>query len=87
MNLRLKWQLAEKRTEVICALWSPLQDLERAYQECEQADLIVCLGSSLTVSPANDLPKKVAKRDNNVVIVNLQRTPLDNLRFLDPDPG
>ncbi len=58
-----------------------LQDLERAYDECDKADLIVCLGSSLTVSPANDLPKRVAKRGGNLVIVNLQRTPLDSLRY------
>jgi len=61
----------------------PPQDLEQAYKECGQADLIVCLGSSLTVSPANDLPKKVAQHGGELVIVNLQRTPLDNMRFVD----
>lgn len=60
----------------------PKKDLERAYDECDKADLIVCLGSSLTVSPANDLPKRVAKRGGNLVIVNLQRTPLDSLSTL-----
>lgn len=60
----------------------PKKDLERAYDECDKADLIICLGSSLTVAPANDLPKKVAKRGGQMVIVNLQRTPLDDLRFV-----
>jgi mono-ADP-ribosyltransferase sirtuin 6 len=60
----------------------PKKDLERAYDECDKADLIVCLGSSLTVAPANDLPKKVAKHGGNLVIVNLQRTPLDSLSTL-----
>jgi len=40
------------------------------------------LGSSLTVSPANDLPSKVVKKSGQVVIVNLQRTPLDTLSTL-----
>jgi len=60
----------------------PKEDLEQAYKECGQADLIVCLGSSLTVSPANDLPKKVAQHGGELVIVNLQRTPLDNMSTL-----
>lgn len=58
-----------------------MQDLERAYDECDKADLIICMGSSLTVSPANDLPKRVAKHGGNLVIINLQRTPLDKLRY------
>lgn len=43
------------------------------------ADLCLVLGSSLTVTPAADIPGEVGKRGRNLVIVNLQRTPLDKL--------
>lgn len=36
------------------------------------------MGSSLTVSPANDVPAEVGRK-HNLVIVNLQKTPLDDL--------
>ncbi len=34
------------------------------------------VGSSLTVTPASDIPRRVAKRKQKLIIVNLQRTPL-----------
>ena len=49
-----------------------------------EADLAIVLGTSLRVSPANDLPLTTASRGKPLVIVNLQRTPLDpicNLRI------
>eukprot|EP01036_Dinobryon_divergens_P034189 gene34189-44171_t len=48
--------------------------LDRAQAHCEKADLCFCLGSSLTVTPANSLPT-MAK---GIVIVNLQSTELDD---------
>ena len=36
------------------------------------------IGSSLTVTPAADIPRRVAKRKKKLVIGNLQRTPLYN---------
>lgn len=47
--------------------------LEKAIEACATADLCICLGSSLTVFPACDLPLKA----KNIVIVNLQVTDLD----------
>eukprot|EP01084_Bolivina_argentea_P191572 329070_1 len=49
--------------------WKP------AETNAEKADLCLVLGSSVTVSPAADLPEMVPK----LCIVNLQKTPLDNL--------
>ena len=40
------------------------------------ADLMLCLGSSLRVQPANIMAANTALRGGNVVIVNLQKTPL-----------
>lgn len=39
------------------------------------------MGSSLTVTPASDVPKIVGKK-GKLVIVNLQKTPLDNIAFM-----
>ena len=39
------------------------------------------MGSSLTVTPAADIPKDVAKK-GRLIIVNLQSTPLDKLAYM-----
>jgi mono-ADP-ribosyltransferase sirtuin 6 len=51
----------------------PEDDLDRATTECETADLVLCLGTSLRIEPAGSLPT-LAK---DYVIVNLQVTPKD----------
>lgn len=53
----------------------------RAWQNAEKADLCLCLGSSLTVTPASEIPAWVARR-HKLVIVNLQATPLDGVASL-----
>lgn len=56
----------------------PEDILERASKAAKQADLCLVLGSSLTVTPARDLPETVGrKRRAKLVICNLQETPLD----------
>ena len=52
----------------------PEDDLERSEYHCRNADLVICLGTSLRIQPANQLPLQ-AKR---FVIVNLQQTPMDD---------
>ena len=56
----------------------PEYDLEQAYLHASKADLCICLGSSLTVSPANEIPEQVARR-RKLVICNLQKTPLHGI--------
>lgn len=51
-----------------------LGGLPKAESECERADMCFCIGSSLTVSPANVLPTHAKK----LVICNLQETDLDH---------
>merc|ERR1711879_73407 len=64
--------------------------LDKAEQNTNQCDVMLALGSSLTVTPAADMPEEVGLRwanevqngqnpKNNLVIVNLQKTPLDNV--------
>eukprot|EP01120_Amphizonella_sp_Union-15-10_P012665 TRINITY_DN5671_c0_g1_i1.p1 TRINITY_DN5671_c0_g1~~TRINITY_DN5671_c0_g1_i1.p1 ORF type:complete len:513 (-),score=72.83 TRINITY_DN5671_c0_g1_i1:107-1645(-) len=59
----------------------PTETLKKAYDHGNEADLCIVLGSSLTVSPASDIPRSTAKQ-GKLVIVNLQRTPLDHLATL-----
>jgi mono-ADP-ribosyltransferase sirtuin 6 len=53
---------------------SVLGGLPKAEESCRKADLCVCLGSSLTVTPASNIPLMSKK----LVICNLQETKLDN---------
>jgi mono-ADP-ribosyltransferase sirtuin 6 len=39
------------------------------------------MGSSLTVTPAANIPKNVGKK-GKLIIINLQKTPLDQYAFL-----
>ncbi|OMJ75630.1 hypothetical protein SteCoe_25187 [Stentor coeruleus] len=52
--------------------------INRAFREAELSDLCLAMGSSLRVNPAARIPKEVAKKGGKVVIVNLQKTPLDS---------
>ena len=51
-----------------------------AFDHGKQADLCLVLGSSLTVTPANEVPEIVGLKKNAVLaICNLQKTPLDQI--------
>ena len=60
----------------------PQKALELAFKHAGEADLCICLGSSLTVSPACHIPRDVHRAGGKVVIVNLQKTPLDDIAAL-----
>lgn len=55
--------------------------MNRSFEEAYKADLCLAMGSSLTVTPAADIPKEVGKK-NKLIIVNLQKTPLDKYAYL-----
>jgi len=59
----------------------PEYELTRGFEEAEKSDLCLALGSSLTVTPAADMPAEVGKR-GKLIIVNLQKTPLDKRAFM-----
>jgi NAD-dependent deacetylase len=56
-----------------------LPNLDNAIYESERADLILTVGSSLQVSPANMLPQYCLNRGGKLVIVNFMSTHLDYL--------
>eukprot|EP00736_Rhodelphis_marinus_P014409 Rmarinus@m.27648 len=60
----------------------PETELHNGTMHHKMADVCVVFGSSLRVTPAADLPAMVAERRKDLVIVNLQKTPLDKYASL-----
>ena len=57
----------------------PEREIRAAYEHAGKADVCVVLGSSLTVSPAADIPATVGSRGGKLAICNLQKTALHKL--------
>jgi NAD-dependent deacetylase len=55
----------------------PSDTWNAAYQECLKADLVIVVGSSLEVYPANSLPETAKRNGAKLVINNLGPTHLD----------
>lgn len=61
----------------------PEHVINLAFEHANKADLCLVLGSSLTVTPANEVPEIVGKRPRaQLAICNLHKTPLDDLSNL-----
>ncbi|CAF0753169.1 unnamed protein product [Didymodactylos carnosus] len=60
----------------------PERELTTAFQHAEKADLCLVLGSSLRVTPAADIPERVATKGQKLVIGNLQLTPMASIAKL-----
>ncbi|PWM87753.1 MAG: NAD-dependent deacetylase [Lentisphaerae bacterium] len=56
--------------------------LNQAFADMEKAELVLVLGSSLTVQPAASLPMAANYGGGKIVIVNAQPTPLDRYAAL-----
>ncbi|MGZ3537619.1 MAG: SIR2 family NAD-dependent protein deacylase [Thermodesulfobacteriota bacterium] len=62
----------------------PQKDLEESFHHSSRCDLFVVVGSSLVVSPANDMPRMALRSGARLVIINQGETPMDrscHLRF------
>lgn len=55
----------------------PEEALMKAAEESEKADLFIVLGSSLTVTPANQFPLIAKQKGAKLVIINMDATELD----------
>lgn len=53
--------------------------LSSAFEEADQCDFLLAVGSSLVVYPAADIPIRVKQRGATLAIINKERTPLDYL--------
>ncbi|KAI5409015.1 hypothetical protein KIW84_054727 [Lathyrus oleraceus] len=53
----------------------PPKEMNPAEKHCKQADIVLCLGTSLQITPACNLPLKALRGGGKVVIVNLQTRP------------
>ncbi|CAF1560674.1 unnamed protein product, partial [Didymodactylos carnosus] len=60
----------------------PKSELSKAFEHADKADVCLALGSSLNVTPAADVPRKVAERKQKLIIGNLQRTALHGSSLL-----
>lgn len=55
----------------------PPKEMNPAEENCQMADVVLCLGTSLQITPACNLPLKCLRGGGKIVIVNLQKTPKD----------
>ncbi|XP_019196857.1 PREDICTED: NAD-dependent protein deacetylase SRT1 [Ipomoea nil] len=55
----------------------PPKEMNPAERHCKMADVVLCLGTSLQITPACNLPLKCLPNGGKIVIVNLQKTPKD----------
>lgn len=56
----------------------PERDFARAEYLAKTCDLLICIGSSLTVSPVSGLVPKAVSRGARLLIVNAESTPFDD---------
>ena len=62
----------------------PRKELDESFWHSNQCDLFVVVGSSLVVSPANEMPRVALRSGARLVIINEGETPFDDechLRF------
>jgi len=62
----------------------PKRELDDSFWHSSRCDLFIMVGSSLVVSPANEMPKTALRSGARLVIINKGETPLDeccHLRF------
>nr|XP_029121917.1 NAD-dependent protein deacetylase SRT1 isoform X6 [Elaeis guineensis] len=55
----------------------PPKEMNPAEKHCRTADVVLCLGTSLQITPACNLPLKTIRNGGEILIVNLQPTPKD----------
>jgi NAD-dependent deacetylase len=60
----------------------PVKEMERAAEASMAADLYISIGSSLVVEPAASFPRLAKQSGAQLVIINNQETPLDDMADL-----
>lgn len=52
--------------------------ISKALRHADESDMILCIGSSLSVKPSVNIPMKVLSKGGDMAIINLQETPFDS---------
>lgn len=60
----------------------PAKAINRAFSVASKSDLMLVLGSSLTVQPAASIPLETVKSGGKIIIVNNMPTPLDSSAYM-----
>ncbi len=56
----------------------PFEVLQQARDEVSAADLLIIIGSSLTIYPAATLPSMALSTGTKIIVINVEPTPIDN---------
>nr|WP_281404556.1 Sir2 family NAD-dependent protein deacetylase [Pyxidicoccus fallax] len=65
----------------------PAKELERSFMHSAESDVFFAIGSSLVVSPANDMPRIAMEAGSKLILLNRGETPFDEVADLRIDAG
>lgn len=65
----------------------PAKELEAALRHSAECDVFFAIGSSLVVSPANDMPRMAVEAGAKLILLNRGETPFDEVADLRIDAG
>ena len=65
----------------------PVKELEAAFMHSARSDVFFAIGSSLVVSPANDMPRVAMEAGARLILLNRGETPFDEVADLRIDAG
>jgi NAD-dependent SIR2 family protein deacetylase len=60
----------------------PARELIQAFEHSERSDVFFVIGSSLVVSPANDMPARAVENGAKLILLNQGETPFDDVADL-----
>ena len=60
----------------------PEKEFQVAEDALRQSDLCICMGTSLRIRPASELPLLAVKKGGKLILVNLQKTPKDKHAYM-----
>lgn len=60
----------------------PRRELDMSFAQSARCDVFFAIGSSLVVSPANDMPRVAVENGAKLILLNLGETPLDDAAHL-----
>jgi NAD-dependent deacetylase len=65
----------------------PAREIQESFAHSERSDVFFAIGSSLVVSPANEMPRIALEMGARLILLNRGETPFDELAHLRIDAG